>query len=267
MPSDTRSMHEKLRSLRVEVRALGGCAPSALSTLAPKLAHALDVDGAFAFCVHEDDAGLRVGHGSECGVSGALRTLDALYRSREPASWLWLAPPRPGPSDRNRVRSREELEATQSPADAALCAELLERLGLGQVWLMRVAVCEGTEVLAHLVVFRRAPLGARHREALQSLVSALAERLSRDRAVAETSRSRDELRERLARFGAPAWIVSTTLDIEHANTAGHAQLERERTATLERIRAAIEAREDAAGLTLTPLARPGEPVAFLIVQR
>jgi hypothetical protein len=254
-----------LRALRLELRALGGCAPSALATLAPKLARALDVDGAFAFSLHEEAGGFRLGHGSEVGTDGVLQTLDALFRSHDPSAWMWLAPPRPASSDRNRVRAREELETRHGDGPTTLVSALLERFGLTRAALMRVVVCRGESALAHVAVFRHGPLGPQHREGLQSLVSPLAERLTRDHAVSEATQA--SLQSRLSAIGAPAWLVSSTLHIEQANTAGLAQLERDRNQTLERIRIAVQLRRDAAGLAVTPLARAGAPVAYLLVQR
>ncbi len=258
--------HDPLRSLRLELRALGGCAPSALATLAPKLARALDVDGAFAFSLLEvADAAYRLGHGSEVGTDGALLTLDAQFRGPAPTAWTWLAPPRPAASDRNRVRARDELEARHGEGARAGAKLLLERLGLEGVSLMRVVICHGETALAYVVVFRHGLLGPKHREGLQSLVSPLAERLTRDHAVSEATHA--SVQSRLSAIGAPAWLVSSTLHIEHANTAGLAQLERDRSQTLERIRIAVQLRRDAAGLAVTPLARAGAPVAYLLVQR
>lgn len=256
---------DALRALRLELRALGGSAPSALATLAPKLAKALDVDGAFAFSLQEEAGGFRLGHGSEVGTDGVLQTLDALFRSHDPSAWMWLAPPRPAASERNRVRGRDELEARQGDGPTALVNALLERFGLSRAALMRVVVCRGESTLAHVAVFRHGSLGQHHREGLQSLVSPLAERLTRDHAVSEMTHA--SLQSRLSAIGAPAWMVSSTLHIEQANTAGLAQLERDRNQTLERIRIAVQLRRDAAGLSVTPLARAGAPVAYLLVQR
>jgi hypothetical protein len=258
-------VHDHLRALRLELRALGGCAPSALATLAPKLARALDVDGAFAFSIQQEGDGFRLGHGSEVGTEGVLQTLDALFRSHDPSAWMWLAPPRPSAADRNRVRARDELEGRHDDAAKTLVDALLERFGLTRSGLMRVVVCRGETPLAHVAVFRHGPLGPQHREGLQSLVSPLAERLTRDHAVSEATHV--SLQSRLAAIGAPAWLVSSTLHIEHANTAGLAQLERDRNQTLERIRIAVQLRRDAAGLAVTPLVRAGAPVAYLLVQR
>lgn len=258
---------DKLRSLRLELRALGACGPSALASLAPKLSDALAIDGAVAFSLRTREGRARLGHGSETGIDGFLSAFDGLLGAHAPEVWSWLAPPRPRRGDANRVRAREELRAEGAFEPSNPVAALFTRFGLGRAGLLRVSVCDGDEALAHVAIFRHAPLGSGHREGLQSLVSPLAERLGRDRALAEAPSTREALRAKLSLIGAPAWVVTAALHVEHANTAGLAQLERERALTLERIRVAVQLRRSAAGLALTPIVGPGEPVAYLLVQQ
>jgi hypothetical protein len=273
MEDPRRSSAERLRALRVELRALGACGPSALATLAPKLADALALDAAVAFSLRTSistaraDEGIRLGHGSETGASGLLANLDEVVARHDPTGWAWLAPLQPSRADWSRVRAREELRAEGAFELTNPAAAALARVGLGAAAAMRVAICDRDGPMAYVAVFRRAPLGPTQREGLQSLVSPLTERLARDRALATSERGSDALRTHLATIGAPAWIVSAALHVEHANTAGNAQLERERALTLERMRIAVQLRRSAAGLTLTPLVAPGEPVSFLLVQQ
>ncbi len=259
------ALDRKLRALRAELAVIRTSEAGVLPSLAARLADALGVARVVAYEYEERAGHVRIPQGSEVGLPGVVGALDDFLAVQPPVGWTGYNPLRPDPFDRNRQRSRAEIEARFGGAPVVTRA-LFPRFGIARDEHVRVVICEGASMLGYVGLFQPQAFEPRQLDGLRRLVPHLRRRLILDRMWSAAPRTRSALLAALEAIAAPAWVVRASGVLEHANAAGQGALERDRAGTNERLRAA-RCGQVMPGFETTPLRGHGEADAFLIVER
>jgi DNA-binding CsgD family transcriptional regulator len=256
----------RVRALAKELEVLRVGEGGALSTLARRLTDTLEVPRVTVFAFHERDERVRISEGSVSGIPipDLLEMIDRFLSEQPPRDFACYDPIRPEPFDRNRVRSRAEACARHGGEPPI--TRLQAKVGIARDEHVRVVVCDGSSMVGYLGLFQSAPYERWQLAGLQALGAPLRRRLSLERALTDSPRTRGELGVALEALGAPAWIVRAPGVITHANRAGQAALGHDRADVHARVRAAIASRSVTA-FEVTAVTGRGEPDAWLVIDR
>lgn len=175
------------------------------------------------------------------------RYREALARPAGPTALLY-DPDRPDETQRNRVFVLRELYRTIGAEAADRTHRLLRSVGLDTQDQLRVVVCDGPLLLGWIGGFRDTPFTVREKRGLERLVPALRAALLWRRRLDEAGLMRAGLVASMEAIGCPAFLVSKTGSLAHANTLGSEM-------------AAEQARGLAAGLHEAVVANRAESIA------
>ena len=222
---------------------------------------------------------------------GATRTLEFFHGTQMPAGivpayqrWLSTAPKqfaaydpaRPDPRQRNRALRGVDIDALTDGRKLPVTRNFLPRFSLSEKDQMRALICDGASLLAWVGAFRTRPFVREDQRLFNAVVPALQRRLSLERQLAEAQRQATEIGAALEEVPAAAFVLGRTGAVLHANAAGRAQLERNRTQVESSLAAALRGQSPCVSLArLTPegglhlaiLRLPADPAPLVAVAR
>lgn len=185
-------------------------------------------------------------------------------------------PSRPDLRQRNRVLRSGDVAALTDSRPVPVNRSFLPRFSLSEKDQMRVLICDGPALLAWVGAFRERPFVREEQRIFSALVPALQRRLSLERKLDEAQRQAKEIGAALEEVPAAAFVLGRTGAVLHANAAGRAQLERDRTLVEGTLAAALGGRAAGAqvarltpdgGLRLAILQLPADPAPLVAVAR
>ena len=201
---------------------------------------------------------------------GATRDLEFFHGAQMPAGifpayqrWLLSAPTphaaydpsRPDPRQRNRVLRSGDIAVLTGSRPLPVTQSFLPRFALAQKDQMRALVCDGASLLAWVGAFRERPFVRSEQRLLAAVVPALQRRLSLERQFDEAQRQATEIGGALEEVPAAAFVLGRAGAVLHANAAGRALLERDRSQMQSTLAAAL--RGAAPGVQLARLTPEG----------
>lgn len=216
------------------------------------------------------------------------------YLASMRGSWGYFNPASPQPSQRNRVihfrAPGTEAEPVAPPQDERLVlhkqlgvteeeqaqmnarfrsslGNFLQRFGVERMVHLRVLVCEGPALLGWVGVLRHEPFTARETHILEELTPALHRRLRLDTRLREAGMLHVALQATLEAIGQPAYVVTATGRVEHANSAGQARLAQDGQHVRQALRSHLRGEPTDPALTFTPLRLPGAPAHYLAIEQ
>jgi DNA-binding CsgD family transcriptional regulator/PAS domain-containing protein len=212
-------------------------------------------------------------HGGWIMTERATHLLDAKFERYHATTKLrggtmfHYDPVHPEPSQRNQVRTADELCAGRSHEGHDCVRALWPKAGFGHWDQVRVLVCEGDTLLAWVGGFRDEtnPFGARERAVLRALTQPLAKYLGAERRLRDAGLAKAGLGAALEAMGAPSFVVTAQGRVLHANRAGVELTNGWGRAASERLREVVARPAD--GAYVLRLAEQGAPEAFLVVLR
>jgi DNA-binding CsgD family transcriptional regulator len=143
----------------------------------------------------------------------------------------------------------------------------LQRFGLERQVYLRVLVCDGPALLGWVGGVRAEPFTERELRLLEEITPALQRRLLLDTRLREAGILGAALQTTLEAIGQPAYVVTSTGRIAHANSAGQVRLNQDGESVRESLCGPL--REEPAGenLSFTPLRLTGVPLHYLAIER
>ncbi|MDY7232331.1 LuxR C-terminal-related transcriptional regulator [Hyalangium rubrum] len=222
-----------------------------------------------------------------------LETLNGFLR-QQPNPWGYYDPARPAPAQRNRalhfsphaqvesqapplpdapqegwrrlgIGPEEEAQVRQRVSTAA--GTLYRRLGMEHMFQVRALVCEGPALLAWVGALRSEPFTPREQRLLQELIPSLQRRLSVELRLREAGLLGSALEAALEALGQPAYVLTATGRVVHANSAGKAWAERSPRALADVTRRYARGEQGVTDASVTPLRVPGLSTHYLLVDR
>lgn len=157
----------------------------------------------------------------------------------------------------------EEMARLQAQVRAAMGA-FLQGVGLERMVYLRVLVCDGPALLGWVGAMRSEPFEARETHLLRELVPSLQRRLKLDARLRDAGVLHAALEGVLEALGQPAFVVSGTGRVAHANSSGKAWLERDTSLLGEGLKKHLRG-EPTEPLAFNRLQLPGAPAHFLAV--
>ncbi|SEU37559.1 LuxR C-terminal-related transcriptional regulator [Stigmatella erecta] len=222
-----------------------------------------------------------------------FHTLDGFLRQR-PSPWGYFDPARPVTAQRNRVlhfRPPAQEEAREAPLHEAGAASwkrlgigpdqaivvqervsqaglaLYRQLGMDTLFQLRALVCEGPALLSWIGALRAEPFTPREQRLFQRLVPMLQRRLQLEARWREARLLHSALDAALEALGQPAFVLSNTHQVVHANAAGRARAEQSTPTLVEAIRRHGRGEPVPADIAVTALRVPGLAPHYLIVDK
>lgn len=206
--------------------------------------------------------------------------------------WGYFNPASPQPAQRNRVVQFQTPGTDSAPADpvqderlapwkklglvtdeemARLQAQVrasmgafLQGVGLERMVYLRVLVCDGPALLGWVGAMRSEPFEAREMHLLRELIPALQRRLKVDARLRDAGVLHAALEGAMEAMSQPAFVVSATGRVAHANSSGKAWLERDTGLVVEGLKKHLRG-EPSEPLVFNRLQLPGAPAHFLAV--
>jgi len=196
----------------------------------------------------------------------ARKAFGAFVRGQPTTGWSFNVT-RPERRQRNRVIDMAQIERSlRLPRrEMPLYRDVLEPLGYGVHDQLRVLVCDGPSLLAWVGAYQRESFARAQVAALRMLVAPLRRRLTIERRLNGGPTTEAALAAALEAIGAPAYVVTATGRIRHANAAGETLLDQERRALTSSVIDAVHRRPAELALDLTPLR--GAAAGFVAVLR
>lgn len=219
---------------------------------------------AFGVSVGPEGGNLSFACASPALLAEGTAALASLVRTR-PRDFAAFDSESPDLSQRNVALLRSDLAARTAVDALPVAREVFPCYGLSRDDFVRVLVCDGPSLLAWVGAFRREPFGPRERDELQRLVPALRRRLVAERLLRDTRLAAAAFCAAVEAVGAPAFVLSASGRVLHANGAGCALIDRDRRSIEEQLRAALAGRPN--GYEITRLISAAAPDHFFVVQR
>lgn len=158
----------------------------------------------------------------------------------------------PEPAQRDRVlRTGEVAELTEGRV-IAIKDFVFGRIGATGSDTMRALVCDGPSLLACLGIVQPEDTNERQRDLLARVLPAFRRRLVFERMIAEASVASRAMEAALEQINGRAWLLGADGRIAHANVAGSARLDADRTST-RAVLAACVSGDVAPRFKVTPL--------------
>jgi DNA-binding CsgD family transcriptional regulator len=267
-----------------------------LQPLTAALREGLQAERALAYGVtmgvEQYGAGFCHGAGFAPGA-GLFHTLDGFLRQR-PAPWGYFDPARPASAQRNRVlhfRPPAQVDALEAPLheagasswkrlgigpeQTALVQErvsqagvaLYRQLGVENMFQLRALVCEGASLLSWIGALRAEPFTPREQRLFQRLVPMLQRRLQLEARLREAGLLHSALDAALEALGQPAFVLSGTHQVVHANAAGKARAAQSTPLLVEAVRRHGQGEPPPPDISVTPLRVPGLALHYLLVDQ
>jgi DNA-binding NarL/FixJ family response regulator len=219
-----------------------------------------------------------------------LGTLNG-FLHQQPNPWGYFDPAKPAAAQRNRVlhfRPHTEAQAEVplhdsgmgawrrlgiTPAEQAQVRErvhegattLYRQLRMDHMFQLRALVCEGSSLLAWIGALRSEPFTPREQRLLQELLPSLQRRLELETRLREAGLLGVALEAALEALGQPAYVLTATGKVVHANTAGRARAEQVSQALVEAVRRHTQGEPLPPGTTVKLLQARGLYPHYLVV--
>jgi DNA-binding CsgD family transcriptional regulator len=116
-------------------------------------------------------------------------------------------------------------------------------------------------------VLRQEPFTERETHILEELTPALHRRLLLDTRLREAGVLHVALQATLEAMGQPAYVVTGTGRVAHANSAGQARLAQNEAHVRQALRSYLRGEPTSEALSFTPLSLPGTPAHFLAIEQ
>lgn len=224
-------------------------------------------------------------------TAAAYEYLDGFVGTRRDP-WGYFNPACPQPSQRNRVLqlhapgtdteplappederlalwktlgiSEEELARMQAQMRSTV-GDFLQGCGLERMVFLRVLVCDGPALLGWVGAVRPEPFEARELHILQELIPSLQRRMRLDTRLREAGMLNAALEAALEALGQPAYVVTSTGRVAHANSAGRARLEQDEGLLADALRKHQRGEPPGNELSFNPLRLAGTPAHYLAI--
>jgi DNA-binding CsgD family transcriptional regulator len=255
--------HREVSNLEHEIISALDCihlsAPRAFPGVLPRIRQLLSAERAVAYSLRPGE-GCRWFHADGPDAARARAAFPRFLDSHS-SGWQGISydPRHPEASQRNRARLH--LAGTGSRDDIRryfeTCPETARVFGEAKLEMdhVRVLACDGPAVLAWVGAYREEPFSEREQRLLQRLVPSLRRRLSVEHVLDDAAAFPQTLDAALEAIGSPAFLLRRGRPV-HANSAGRALLERDGTATMERLARATSS-GSADDVQCTPVLSPG----------
>ncbi|WP_233261466.1 helix-turn-helix transcriptional regulator [Vitiosangium sp. GDMCC 1.1324] len=264
-----------------------------LPTLVGALREAMHAERGLAYGV---DIGPERYQASFTHISGFLMTteeahsyLDGFVGTRRDP-WGYFNPACPQPTQRNRVlhfqapgTNAAPTEPTQderlapwkklgiaSEEQARMHAQVrtamggfLQSVGLDRMVFLRMLVCDGPALLGWVGTIRSEPFGAREQHLMRELIPSLQRRMKLDARLRETGVLHAALEATMEAMSQPAFVVTSTGRVAHANTAGRAWLEHGAGLVAEALKKYLRGEPGGEQLAFSPLRLAGVAPHYL----
>lgn len=191
--------------------------------------------------------------------------------------WLWRGvvrfgcfnPIRPEPWQRNAVVSLADLHERGGLTEEGTAYQraVYPQVSLEHRDQLRVLVCEGPSLLAWVGAFQPDPFDSRQKRLLSAIVRPLHRRLRLERQMGAMSETRAALDAALEAVGRPAFVIGPAGDIRHANAAGRALLDEQRSRVARSLADAARRRPSELAFALTPLRNHGAATGYLALAK
>ncbi|WNG51165.1 helix-turn-helix transcriptional regulator [Archangium minus] len=142
--------------------------------------------------------------------------------------------------------------------------DFLRAVGLDQMVFLRVLVCDGPALLGWVGAMRSEPFEAREVSLMRELIPSLQRRMKVESRLREAGMLSAALEGALEAIGQPAFVVSSTGRVAHANHAGRAWLGQNAELVAEALKRYLRG-EPGEQLSFTPLRLAGVPPHYLAV--
>lgn len=255
-----------VRELISDLTTLDARPEPTLSWFVPRLRELLDADVGASYGVSVDGEHARLDFLHLDQAAPQTGPEFARYLSAVPMRFALYDPVSPEPAQRNRALRVAEVEQLERKPIPESFRQLLARCALPpDVDQLRLLVCDGPALLAWVGGFRDGEFTHRERDLLQSLSSALQQRLALEQTLADGAVAALGLAAALEALSTPAFLLTPGGAISHSNSAGRAELSRDRRALSQALSASLSS---AAGpYAITRFLVPGQGEHRLAVRR
>ncbi|WP_232293757.1 response regulator transcription factor [Stigmatella aurantiaca] len=268
----------------------------ALPSLTARLREGLRAERAMAYgvTVGLDHYGAGFCHAAGFSPETELfNTLDGFLRER-PTPWGYFDPARPASAQRNRVlhfRPATQVESQEAPLHEAGAASwkrlgispdqealvrervsqsgvlLYRQLGMENMFQLRALICEGPALLSWIGALRSEPFTAREQRIFQTLVPMLQRRLTLEARLREAGLLHSALEAAMEALGQPAFVLTSTHQVVHANGAGRALAAQSTQPLTEAVRRHTQGEPALPEISVTALRVPGLAMHYLVVDK
>ncbi len=252
----------RLRALDEAVRCGVGNQRLFDEVVFPEVAALFRSDVVAMYEVGAADHGVRLERLQNLGLPTRVAEALPAVVDATPVRWGFFDPLNPEPKQRNRALTRTQCMRLTSVGEPAPMRTWYARAGLLDSDQCRALLCEGDHLLAWFGAFREPTFGPRERALLQALVPALRDCLTQRAHLADAALNAALLGATLERVSCPAFILTPSGGVRHANAPGRAALTLDPTLR-EVLRGAARPGAPPPGLTLTRLSEPGVPAFTL----
>jgi DNA-binding NarL/FixJ family response regulator len=239
-------------------------------TVLPEIRAVMGVECMFIYTpvLHIEGWELARYHSSGLPNNAKLKQLFTRFLAGAPARFGEYDATRPEPEQRNRVidpfaKPLLNEELSLSPYRRAVFVPLR----LEHHRQLRVLLCDGADLLAWFGTLHPEPFEPRHRRILHALVPSLHRRLVIERRMNASELDRRALDVALEQLGGPAFILSSSGRLSHANGAGHALLATRNADVRSALRDVLAGRASALAFSVTRLDERGGSTAWLATLR
>ncbi|HEY2030090.1 MAG TPA: LuxR C-terminal-related transcriptional regulator [Myxococcales bacterium] len=236
-----------------------------LRSVVAQLPALLAADSACAFLVRERNLEFFHGANMPAGIRPAY------------ARWLLSAPPRfanydpdaPDRRQRNVVLRTHEIRALVNRGAPPVVSKFLPRFAISECAQMRVLVCDGPLLLAWAGVLRVGKFSREDVRLFQTLVVPLQRRLAIERRLGEAQARAIDLGVAVEEVPAAVFVLGARGSVLHANAAGRALLDQDRTAVEAQLATGLGVRSANidADLRLAVVQRPADPAPRVAAAR
>lgn len=255
-----RAIIEKIESVRLGEASVGFVAD---------LRAALDLDAMIYARPIERTRGWAVEGFESDGFANPRRVRralsDYLDSAATPVPWLDLRDP--PDNQRNTAINLQTVVGSIAYRASTLYQRVIASTEFADHAVLRVLICDGSNVIAWLGGFSARPTTRKQAEDLTSVAAPLRERLRIERVLGSAPRIHAALEATLQQIGAPALLVDVRGRIHEMNRAGRDLLATRRDELLSSIAAVLAKQAPTLPVTLTPVSANGFPEQFLAVIR
>lgn len=195
----------------------------------------LETDKVLVYSLQEtrgaDD--LRVKRGLAVSMCDDWRDIFDAYLRGRGVAWGAYNAVHPEPAQRDRVLDTAQLTKLTNGRNREVEDVLYDRLGMVGHATMRILVCDGPSLLAWVGIVQPDPTTERQRQLLEALGPAFKKRLLFERMLGVAAAAAPALDAALEHVGGAAWVLAPDGHVMHANTAGRARLDADRSGVRE----------------------------------